>query len=51
MLHTVFDLCFLCIIEAIQSTDKISCDPPDPFKSDSFTDFSTILIHKLIPAS
>ena len=39
MLHTVFDLRFLCIVEAVYGANEISRDPPDPLKSDALTDF------------
>ena len=51
MFHTIFDLCFLCIIETVYGTDKISCDPPDPVKFDTLTNLIGILIHSFIPTT
>jgi len=48
VLYSVLYLGSLAVVESVESSDEISCDPSDPFEANAFTDLAVYILYHLV---
>ena len=48
VLYSVLYLGSLTVVESVESSDEISCDPSDPFEANAFADLAIHILYYLV---